>query len=396
MRLNPLSLTVLLSATVLPQARTASISPYEAESGKAFAVTVSGKTDLCMPIFSHIEANAGTGELWLTAMAENNPLGKCTAGPHDYQLDFDIPALKAGEYNVMVTLKPPCLYQEPRCKIPEFPDSAGTLTVRDSAKLDYHIKPSHTPALKSFRMMVTNKNFKCSDEYLDLSVAVRGWQIIATFTNHPNPQGLCPAVLTDYGPTFTVPALESGTYQVFAAPKPYCASGICPIGLVAPQLAGALEARGQADGAVIWVEPGKVAAGMPATLQLHSTGYTCNDVVQDKQVDVKDGIVTLRYTMTRTKKFCADTIFVHHEDFTAPGLAIGLHPVFIKPGTDCPANSILCGDAAAAKAVDTVHAESSLRLRDAAARGKTPAAGMRMLWRGEPADADGRVRNQPR
>ena len=45
----------------------------------------------------------------------------------------------------------------------------------------------------------------------------------------------------DYGPTFTVPAMRAGTYQVFATMNPYCApNSPCPLMMAAPSLAGAL------------------------------------------------------------------------------------------------------------------------------------------------------------
>ncbi len=397
MRTHPLLYSILFLATA---AGAATIGPKEAESGHAFTLTVYGKTQLCMPIFSRQSAEAvKTGSLHLSVMAENNPLGKCTAGDHDYQVDFDIPALKAGEYAVSITLQPPCAYTEPRCLVPVVTDSAGTLTVRDSAKLVYQIKPKLTPSLKSFPMRVIHSGFKCDDVFTNLTVAVRGWQIFTTYTKPPHNGGICPAVITDYGPVFTVPALEAGTYQVFATETPYCSNGLCPPIILDPLLAGSLEARGQAEPFTIWVEPGKVAAGMAGTLQLHSSAFTCNDVMQNKQATIgaKDGVITLSYSMTRTKILCPDTIFVHHEDFAVAGLAVGMHPIVLKPAAECPSNSILCGDAAGAKAVDTVTAESSLGVAGKRSGARRAAGmGMELRWRGEPADADGRIRNQAR
>jgi hypothetical protein len=56
---------------------------------------------------------------------------------------------------------------------------------------------------------------------------------------------LCPYILKDYGPTLKMPALQSGTYQIFAVSKPYCEPNtICPLIKMAPQLSGALTVTG--------------------------------------------------------------------------------------------------------------------------------------------------------
>ncbi|MDB5103803.1 MAG: hypothetical protein JWP91_1492 [Fibrobacteres bacterium] len=223
----------------------AAVAPREAESGIAFRVTVSGKTTLCNPQFSRRQALSGNGTLDLSVMAVNDPVAKCTAGEHDYHTDFEIPALKAGKYAVTIALNPACLYETPMCKIAVIRESAGDLVVRDSASLAYAIRPKRVAAGKPFELFLTGKDFTCGNVFSDLSAAVDGNVVRVRFTDKPNPAALCPAVLKDYGPTFQVPALAAGTYQVYALRSPYCSSaGPCPLALVAPQLSGALAAEG--------------------------------------------------------------------------------------------------------------------------------------------------------
>ncbi|GEM_PF-3858296 len=218
-----------------------SISPYQAESGKAFQVTLSGKTDLCNPRFSHWQVQVGEGTLSLTVLAENDPVAKCAAGPHDYATDFSIPAMKAGSYEVNAFLPPACAFAPNPCPIAYMPLYGGTLTVQDSAKLNFAIRPKQVAADKEFDLFVTHKDFTCGNEFSNLSSYVSGHSLYVQFTNRPHPEALCPAVLTDHGPTIKVPAMKGGVYQVFATAMPYCGTpGPCPLALMAPQLAGAL------------------------------------------------------------------------------------------------------------------------------------------------------------
>jgi len=111
-------------------------------------------------------------------------------------------------------------------------------------------------------------------------------------------------------------------------------------------------------------------------------------------VEVKDGKILLHYGLMRTKIACPDTLFVHHETFTVPGLAVGDYPVMLAP-RDCQyTGHFLCMESTAPWVIDTVTASSSLGLGSKSsvpgamrAKGRT---GTRVLWRGEAADMSGR------
>jgi hypothetical protein len=217
------------------------LSPNQAESGKPIQVSVSGKTTLCNPQFSHHTVATEKGVLHLTVLAENDPLAKCTAGEHDYATDFQVPALKAGTYEVNLYLPPACAFSPTPCPIASQPLYAGTLTVQDSASLYYAFRPKRTDANKAFDLFTFNKDYTCGNEFTNLSTSVSGHSLYVSFTNRPHPEAICPASLTDYGPTFKVPVMKSGVYQVFTVAMPYCGTtGPCPLALVAPMLSGAL------------------------------------------------------------------------------------------------------------------------------------------------------------
>lgn len=378
---------------VSPQAALVSVHPYLAEAGKPFTVTVTGQTDLCMPIWTHMDAKVSGDKLFLEAAGANNPAAICTAGPHAFSVDIPVLALKAGVYEVRFQRRMACEFAMPPCLPFNELDTAGSLTVLDQAGLAYPIKPRAAAANKPFDLLVTSRNFTCGNTYSGLSVTVRDWQIMLSFTNKPNPAALCPAVIADYGPTFKIPALPQGTYQVISTISPYCGTdGPCPLALVAPQLSGALQILGAEDRFKPRTEPGLVPAGGTFSLELHGP-YDCNDVMTEKQVEVKDGVIRLSYSLVRTKKMCADTIFIHHENFTVPALAAGDFPVVLSPRDCAYTDHFLCLQTVAPRVIDTVTATMALGVK---ARSQLPGAprgnrsGVKLRWRGEAADAAGR------
>jgi hypothetical protein len=237
----------ILSATLWAQTsvQTVFIHPDQVESGKPFQVTLSGKSSLCNPQFSHHQVSVGNGSIQLTVMAVNDPLAKCTAGDHDYKTDFELPALKAGQYAVTASLEPACRYSTPACMIPQSLENAGTLYAKDSASLPFAIRPGKVDPAKSFDMLVTNNLWTCANEFTNPVVLVDGHAIYVSFTNRFRSGILCPAILKDYGPTLSMAALPSGTYQILTTSIPYCDPKlICPLSLLAPQLSGALTVSG--------------------------------------------------------------------------------------------------------------------------------------------------------
>lgn len=235
-----------------PQAQThtqtVSISPGQAESGKPFQVTLSGKSGLCAPIFTRHEAKAENGVLNLTVMGVDNPAALCTDGEHDYHTDFEVPALKAGTYEVAARLLPACSYETPPCMPIRDPvEYGGNLELRDSANLSFGIRPKRVDQDKAFELFVFSKDFTCGTEFSASSMTLSGHSIIVSFSYRPHPETVCRDAFADHGPTFHLPAMWSGVYQVFVTAMPYCGTnGPCPLALVAPQLAGALTVGGAA------------------------------------------------------------------------------------------------------------------------------------------------------
>ncbi|HKP96514.1 MAG TPA: hypothetical protein VJ385_12220 [Fibrobacteria bacterium] len=390
--LAPSACAVLLAAAPVFSGAV-STSPYAVESGKPSTVTVSGYSRYCLPIVSHRQVAVSGSTITLTAGYSDNPAADCIGGrPLPYKVDFDLPALKAGEYTVLQRVQPECAYSARPCPFAAVVDT-GRLQVSDS--LHYRIKPKEVRAGAAFKLRLIAPEFQCGSKFSNLSARIEGHRIDLRFTHEAHPEIPCTLAITEYGPVFDLSALDSGVYQVFATPFVPCTKPPCPLLAILPQSAGALTVGGT-PGKVIWIEPGRVPAGMTVDVEVHSTGFTCNDVLTGKQTEVKDGAIRLRYSMIRNRKLCVDTTFVHWEAFSLPDLALGTYPVFLVP-QDCPySDSPLCTAGLRNLAVDTVTAESALGLRDRrkVIRGNDapdPAASPRILWRGRARDLSGRL-----
>ena len=217
------------------------VAPNQVEAGKAFDVSLSGKTSQCHALFSHAKVTVGEGSLLLTVVAENDPVAKCVAGDQDYQTDFRIPGLKAGTYEVNASLQPACSLSPTPCPFAAIIQYGGTLLARDSADLGFGFRPKTAAADKPFNLFLFSHDYTCANEYTKLASEVRGHTLLLSFTNRVLADVLCMADLGDDGPSFPVAAMRAGVYQVFTSVSPYCPPGhLCPLILKPPQLSGAL------------------------------------------------------------------------------------------------------------------------------------------------------------
>lgn len=218
-----------------------SLLPSQAESGKPVTLTVSGYTGLCNPHFSHQAATVQSGAIHLELLGENDPLSKCSDSIRAFHTDFQTPALAAGSYAVDIAFRPACSYQEPLCPFALQRFAAGTLTVRDPADLTFGILPGQVQAGQQFHLRVTRKEFACGAVFTGLTDVANGPVLYLQYTlAEMTLDTACPVPLAPQGPIFTLGPLAAGTYQIMASQIPDCAGKVCPLALIAPQLAGAL------------------------------------------------------------------------------------------------------------------------------------------------------------
>ncbi len=242
---TPLACLAFLAAAVLPcrAGADASISPYWAEAGKPVTLTVTGFAGMCAPLFAHHAVTVEKGIIRLEVMAENNPAALCINDTLNYShTDFQLPPLAADTYAVSLQVKPACAYTPPFCPFALIIQSAGTLTVTDSAKLGFTILPRHVDAGKAFDFRLVNKAWNCTTRFSNLNYYLNGHFLYVNYLVGPSTvDTTCLVPASPQGPVFHVSPLPAGSYQIMAAAQVYCnAIGPCPLAMIAPQLAGAL------------------------------------------------------------------------------------------------------------------------------------------------------------
>ncbi len=262
-RSGPRALTLAVAAaftavftTTNPQAQaTGYISPSRAVANRAFQLNLSGSTGTgsCLSLGNPKAVVTDTLiDLTLQTLivptapgvppVPGTPGSVCTTGDYPINFDFHLPALKPGVYAVRGYILPTCMLANPACLIAPLPFVTSQLVVSAPEGLYYSISPKQAPAAKEFDLFLTSKNYSCADEFLNLESSVNGRTLMLTYTVRNDPAIRCAKPIQDLGPTFKIPAMTDGTYQVFASPNPYCPPGtICPLAKIAPQLAGALD-----------------------------------------------------------------------------------------------------------------------------------------------------------
>jgi hypothetical protein len=129
---------------------------------------------------------------------------------------FNMPALKAGRYEVWATAVPACRYGRPACAIAEMPRSAGTLTVGDgTARTDWYLKERTVAADRPFTMQLLRDDIgSCQTEFTYDTARVVSGSIYAAFLMVTHPDHVCVWDPRPYGPSFSMPGLEPGLYPV--------------------------------------------------------------------------------------------------------------------------------------------------------------------------------------
>jgi hypothetical protein len=222
-------------------ATTAAISPTWVESHHPFTLILAGESNKCAPVFSHQSYRITGGTLVLSVLEQQRPGVLCTNDTAwTYRTEFDAPALDSGEYPVQVRWAQACEFDPTPCPVAYQPQDAGNLRVTDSAGLPYSFTPRTARGGQDFHLRLKSSTFNCGDLVKSASVDTTRPALRLNFLIEPHPEVVCIAPFP--GIDFAVPALQAGGWQVYAARAPYCPpSNICPLALMAPQLAGALE-----------------------------------------------------------------------------------------------------------------------------------------------------------
>lgn len=164
---------------------------------------------------------------------------------------FSAPALKAGKYQVMVSVLPACAIplepNGPICMIAIQPVAAAeSLTVvdeNDPLRRGWFVQPVSVHANADFKLSLLNYAYHpCIFKFTHPSLVIEDKTIKARFAVERTGNEVCTADIRAGGPEFPVRGLAAGDYQVYVSTPAAClfAAAPCDIAEPMPELADTL------------------------------------------------------------------------------------------------------------------------------------------------------------
>lgn len=308
---------------------------------------------------------------------------------------FSMPPLAAGKYEVWASQVPACLLGTPSCAIMEpAPVSAGSLEVQAQPDSGYTFTPASAPAGQGFALHLLSYGFNCATTYQNLKVNVVGNEIGLFFSTAEQTGVACPAIYMPYGPTFNIPALAAGAYQVRVnvnTRNPEVAVGTL-------QITAAVARKG-------WYLKQKTASSdAPFQMQLLKDSLAACTNFTNVSAAVYAGGITASF-LVQTGKCALLSQVPIGPTFSMPALQPGIYPVRVNELTACEVDQPPCVlEKVMPMASDTLVVIKSLAVRMSALRAGAPKVdvlgnsavfalpdGDAGMWRAELMTLDGRV-----
>ena len=281
----------------------------------------------------------------LCPVYSQNQTSKLFIPPYVTGPTFEMPALKAGTYEVWATRMLECMYERrdsmPMCKVVLQPVSAGKLTVLAEGKSEYNINPTSAAEDKDFELSLLSYQFNCGTTFDNLSVGGSGSEIILNFLDHEKADVACPAIYRPYGPTFKIGALKAGSYKVRAYRLPACH----PCEMMGQTTdVGTLTITGGNDRSGWFLKQREVMAGKAFTLQLLNEAYgNCQTSFSHKSIGASGGVITASFLAeTDPNIVCITDIRPHGPAFDMAALNVGVYPVYVNQLLECQVTAPFC------------------------------------------------------
>ena len=196
---------------------------------------------------------------------------------------------------------------------------------------DWQLTPSQVAAGQDFALTALSNRYGCAHEFSGQTVVVNDGRIDLSFMATINPAKLCAAVEKPHGPTFKMPALKEGRYEVYMdlMIATCMVVGLCPEPL-AMESAGVLTVSG--EGKITYViSPAEVEAEKEFTLKLLSPDFGCNIDYFLTSSRVQDGKITLTFLDKANPLVrCAPLEKMYGPEYKLPGLKAGTYEVWAE------------------------------------------------------------------
>lgn len=196
---------------------------------------------------------------------------------------------------------------------------------------DWQLTPAEAAAGQAFALTVLSSRYGCAHEYANQTIVVKEGRIDLSFTSSINPARLCAAVEKPFGPTFKMPALKEGRYEVYMdlMTATCMVVGLCPEPLPL-ESAGVLTVSG--EGKITYVlSPAEVEAEKEFPLRLLSPDFGCNIDYLLTSSRVQDGKITLTFLDKPNPLVkCAPLEKMYGPEYMIPGLKARTYEVWAE------------------------------------------------------------------
>lgn len=199
--------------------------------------------------------------------------------------------------------------------------------------------PNPAPSGREFRLYlrIGMPCMDCSYTFSRESVSVNGSRIDLRYVislpaaNPGPPEPGAIRSMAGSQPTFTMPSLAAGRYEVWASQIPACTLNPqpCEIAQPAPYRAGELEVRSDVQPGLI-LNPGYGPAEKAFDLQLVSGGYSCATAFDSLSAAVYRDTVTLTFYDWERPMGCAVAFELYGPTFHLPALPAGTYRVKVN------------------------------------------------------------------
>jgi hypothetical protein len=207
----------------------------------------------------------------------------------------------------------------------------------DPVEPAWTLAPDHVGADSAFALSVLSYKFTCATAFSHQSVDVQAGKLYLSFTAEERKGIMCPMIYKPYGPTFKVPPLKAGNYEVWVANQPACvyAQPACLI-KIAPELAGTLVV-GDVPGQMTYlISPKQAEPGRDFDLSLLSYQWTCGTTFSNTSATVDGNTITVSFLPKTDPAAICPAIYKPY-GFSVPvkGLRAGTYKVLAQRQPGC-------------------------------------------------------------
>lgn len=284
-----------------------------------------------------------------------------------YGPNFQLPALKAGKYEVYSDQLPSCY----PCKMANIRELAGILEVYATGETQWSLSPRKVEAKKDFNLQILNSNYNsCNNYFSYIKSEVSGNEITVSYVSNNiySPYLFCGQKISPWGPITRLKGLSSGEYTVYVVEEPACVYDSVPCAVkLARQKAGVLSVTDSSQSSW-YIQSKEQASGVNFDLELLNSSYgSCNTEFSETNVSIENGIINLSFTRnTYTDRICFHSVSPYGPTFSISAQKPGAYPIYAREIKNCVSSNSLkeiCALGRGTELIDTLWIVDSNKIK---------------------------------